>query len=120
MHSSSFVPAQLDRGEAWSTPFFVRITNFFRASISLNLFDFEPSIILHLFLNTKVIASPKSLRIVFQSFLCLLHHKTKQELIFGIDNAEVHLKVVLSFLSMYKPQFWCRCFYQKVEVRLIH
>ena len=48
----------------------IRISpNFFRASIILNFFDFDPRIILKLFLNTNGVASSKTLRNIFQSLL---------------------------------------------------
>ena len=59
-----------------------------RASIFLNLSDFEPRIILKLFLITKGVNIP-----IFVDVL--LHHETKQEFIFCIDKCKVHLKAVL-------------------------
>ena len=52
-----------------TTLFFIRIPKFFRASIFLNFYGFEPRIILQLFLNTKSVTSPNNFRNIFQSFL---------------------------------------------------
>ena len=49
--------------------FFKRIPKCFRTSIFLDFSDFEPRIILKLFLNTKGVVSPKILMNIFQSRL---------------------------------------------------
>ena len=43
----------------------------------LNFSDFEPRIILKLFLNTKGVNSPKNIRNLFQSFLVLYYIKNQ-------------------------------------------
>ena len=35
------------------------------------------------------------LRIIPRLYLYFIHHETKEEFIFGIDNAKVHLKAVV-------------------------
>ena len=74
------------------TLFFNEYLTVFRALIFLNMLDFEPRIILKLFLNTKGLNSPKNLRNTFQSLL-VLYYIIK--LISCIDDAKVYLKAVL-------------------------
>ena len=51
--------------------------------------NIEPRIILKLFLNTKGVTWPKKFKEYIPIFVdVLLHHKTKQELIFCIDDAK--------------------------------
>ena len=92
----------------------IRIPNYLPSLNILEFFYFEPGIILKLFWNTKGVNVLKNLRNKFQSLLmpcidhcvvkckyneddgdALRHHKTKQEPIFCIDDAKVHLKAVL-------------------------
>ena len=74
--------------------YFIRIPKFLPSLNFLPSSDFESRIILKLVLNTKSVTS--SLRNIFQFFVDVLqHHKTKQEFIFCIDSAKVHLKAVV-------------------------
>ena len=60
--------------------------------IFLKFSDFEPRIILKILLNTKVVPSPTNLRNVY--LYLLMFYEAENELIFCIDNGEVHLKAV--------------------------
>ena len=63
------------------------VTNFCRVLIVLNFSDFKPRIIFKLLLYLS-----ENIPIFVDA---LLHFKTKEDFIFCIDNAKIHLKAVL-------------------------
>ena len=76
--------------------FFTRISNFLLSLNILNFSDFEPRIILKLFLNTKGVTLPKTFKENISIFAhALLHQKTEKEPMFCINTAKMLLKAVL-------------------------
>ena len=72
--------------------FFIRIPNVLPSLIFLNFSDFEPRNILKYHRPNFAKKYNEYIPIFVD---VLLHHKTKQEFIFCIDNAKVHLNAVL-------------------------
>ena len=82
--------------------------NFFRASIFLNFSEFEHRITLKLFFKYQRCNFVQRIKEYIPIFVdILLHHKSRQEFIFCIDNAKVHLKYYKQYYNSDTKKFLC-------------